>query len=97
MKVGHVSQRSDEYEGRKKREVAKGWETDMWNELNEKRGRNVGMPYLLQTDLTRRSAQPMFRVAGLVKTLVIPATDSLLLVIATIEAISVGCPQRTSS
>ena len=55
------------------------------------------MPYLWQTVLTRRSAQPMFLVSGLVKTLVIPATDSLLLVVATMEAIFVGSPGPVTS
>jgi hypothetical protein len=55
------------------------------------------VPYLSQTVLTRRSAQPMFLVLGLVKTLVIPATDSLLLVAATMEAICGGSSESTIS
>jgi hypothetical protein len=80
-----------------------GWEHTKRNELNDKkkRGRNVleggVVPYLWQTVLTRRSAQPMFLASGLVKTLVIPATDSLLLVVATIEATSAGFPGRMIS
>lgn len=39
----------------------------------------------------------MFLVSGLVKTLVIPATDSLFLLVATMEAIFEGCPVRMIS
>ena len=62
-----------------------------------KEGTECWISHLWQAALTRRSAQPMFLVSGLVNTFVIPATDSLLLVIATMEAISGGCPGRMIS